>query len=365
MKVLALAAALVASLYVSTVKASEPVIALDPDNFDDYVGGKDALVEFYAPWCGHCKNLAPTYDQLGEAYAPFKDSVVIAKVDADAHKSLGQKYGVNGFPTIKWFPKGVSSPEDYSGGRSLEDFITFIGQKTGLKPKIKAPQTSVTVLTSGNFNEFVGTQNKNVLVEFYAPWCGHCKTLAPIYEKVAKDFAQEKDCVVANVDATASADLAEKYGVTGYPTIKFFPKGSSEATEYNGGRTEEDFLTFLNDKCGTQRTAGGGLSDSVGRVSGLNELVKKFISSKETRESVIEEVKTAAGKLTGAVKDHAAYYVKTMEKVVKSGEKHIETEYKRLEKLAKSAVAEQADSFSIRKNILSHFKSGGAEKEEL
>jgi protein disulfide-isomerase A6 len=68
---------------------------------------------------------------LGEAYA--KSPVVIAKVDADAHKSLGQKFGVEGFPTLKWFPRGSpDSPEEYDGGRSLDDFVKYIKQKTGM-----------------------------------------------------------------------------------------------------------------------------------------------------------------------------------------------------------------------------------------
>lgn len=53
-------------------------------------------------------------------------------MDADAHRELGTKFGIQGFPTLKWFPKGSTSPEDYGGGRSLEDFMAFIKEKTGL-----------------------------------------------------------------------------------------------------------------------------------------------------------------------------------------------------------------------------------------
>lgn len=92
--------------------------------------------------------------------------------------------------------------------------------------------------------------------------CGHCKSLAPIYEKVAQAFQLEKDCVVANLDATTAEDVAGKYGVQGYPTIKFF-KPDGEVVEYQGGRGLDDFVKYLNKQCGTHRKADGSLNEDV------------------------------------------------------------------------------------------------------
>ena len=111
---LALATAAVALAAAPAVE--DGVTVLTPDNFKDVVG-KDVpvFVEFYAPWCGHCKSLAPEWAALAGAFSKA-DGVVIAKVDADAHKELGNDYDVKGFPTLKWFPAGSLKPEDYSGG---------------------------------------------------------------------------------------------------------------------------------------------------------------------------------------------------------------------------------------------------------
>lgn len=81
-------------------------------------------------------------------------------------------------------------------------------------------------LTTRPCNSILSATTANVFIKKNR--CGHCKNLAPTYEKVAKDFARESDCVVANLDATSSAGVAEKYEVKGYPTIKFFPKGEDK-----------------------------------------------------------------------------------------------------------------------------------------
>lgn len=136
------------------------------------ISGKPALVEFFAPWCGHCKNLAPVYEELGQAFAFAKDKVSIAKVDADREKELGKRFGIQGFPTLKWFDGKSNKPEDYNGGRDLESLSEFITKKTGIKPKKAAKLPShVQILTDTSFKTEIGS-DKDVLVAFTAPWCG-------------------------------------------------------------------------------------------------------------------------------------------------------------------------------------------------
>jgi len=88
---------------------------------------KDVLVKYYAPWCGHCKKLAPVWDELGEHFKDNKD-VVIAKFDATENEA--EQVSVQGYPTLKWYPKANKAGEDYSGDRELKDFIKFIDENT-------------------------------------------------------------------------------------------------------------------------------------------------------------------------------------------------------------------------------------------
>merc|ERR1711972_1113360 len=95
-------------------------------NFDELVtkSEKDVLVEFYAPWCGHCKKLTPVYDELGEKMA--EENVEIVKMDATAN-DVPAGFDVRGFPTIFWVKKG-DKPVSYNGGREVDDFVKYIAK---------------------------------------------------------------------------------------------------------------------------------------------------------------------------------------------------------------------------------------------
>jgi len=174
------------------VFVSSAPVTLTPENFDSIVdGSKNVFVKFYAPWCGHCKSMIPAFEEVANAFAK-ESSVVIADLDADSYKELGTKYGVSGFPTLKFFKQGSTTPVDYNGGREASEIIEFINGQAGTRSKISKPATAVVVLTPDNFNSVVLDSSKNVFVEFYAPWCGHCKKLTPIWEQLAGIFKTEK-----------------------------------------------------------------------------------------------------------------------------------------------------------------------------
>lgn len=142
-------------------------------DFDAFVALKQpALLEFFAPWCGHCKKLAPTYDELAAAFGndgkiSATNKVTIAKIDADKNRDLGNRFGIKGFPTLKWFDgTNLDTLEDYGGARDLDTLAKFVEDKTGKKSKIKLPPPPVAVqLTRDNFDKIVLDESKHVLVE--------------------------------------------------------------------------------------------------------------------------------------------------------------------------------------------------------
>lgn len=94
-------------------------------------------------------------------------------------------------------------------------------------------EKDVVVLKEANFSEFL-ERNPYVMVEFYAPWCGHCKALAPEYAEAATELKGE--AVLAKVDGTEESGLMDKYEVQGFPTLYFYADGVHKA--YSGLRTK-------------------------------------------------------------------------------------------------------------------------------
>jgi protein disulfide-isomerase A1 len=124
-------------------------------------------------------------------------------------------------------------------------------------------ESSVLALTKDTFDDAL-KNNKYLLVKFVAPWCGHCKALAPAYAAAAKQLADSgSEIKLATVDATIEQDLAQKYDVKGYPTIKFFSDGTT--LEYTGGRAQDDIVGWLKKKTGPA-------ADDLKTVDDLNKL---------------------------------------------------------------------------------------------
>ncbi|CUE72045.1 protein disulfide-isomerase A3-like, putative [Bodo saltans] len=131
LSVIALTALLVVGAFAS---GDENVIVLTDNTFDAQLSTVPvALVEFYAPWCGHCKNLEPKWNEAADKIAASSEyeGIRLAKIDADAEKMVPGKNRVTGFPTIKMFRFGQFS-EDFEGDRSVEGILSFLKKKNAV-----------------------------------------------------------------------------------------------------------------------------------------------------------------------------------------------------------------------------------------
>ena len=187
------------------------------------------LVEFYAPWCGHCKNLAPSWELAAKQ---LKGVVKVGAVDMTTDQEIGAPYDVKGFPTLKWFGFDKKKPEDYNAGRDADAIREFAigkiksevngrlnkktksssdGEKKQNNQKQQEPITDkdVIVLDDANFDSVVYGSKDIWLVEFYAPWCGHCKALEPEWNAAAASLKGKVK--LAKVDATVNEKLARRF----------------------------------------------------------------------------------------------------------------------------------------------------------
>ena len=106
-------------------------------------------------------------------------------------------------------------------------------------------ENNVRIVVGKNFPEVVYDKTKDVVVEFYAPWCGHCKELAPHYERLATELKEISSVVIAKIDATLNEVDGQE--VSGLPTIRFYPGNDKKAIEFGGERTFDGLLNFVKE----------------------------------------------------------------------------------------------------------------------
>jgi len=141
------------------IAEEENVLVLNKDNFDEALQLHPMiLVEYYAPWCGHCKSLAPKYAAAATKLKEEGSDIKLAKVDATVEKELGEKAGVQGFPTLKLYKNGAMM--DYGGGRDTDKIIAWLKKKTGpaaaelkTKEEVEAFWDSANLVVIGLFKD--------------------------------------------------------------------------------------------------------------------------------------------------------------------------------------------------------------------
>ena len=258
------------------------VIQLNKSNFNRLVVESSDiwLIEFYgkcffylAPWCGLCKTIVPEFESISKY---LRGVIKVGVVNMEEERSVGSPYNIKAYPTIMFFGADKSKPIDFKGdlaaknlaqwtfnqakkivmdrieGNSEEPNADFnderqIEEEEGIvikkiedlkkeednssesKNKSESKEETVTdepdvvILTDSNFDSVLRKSDSLWLIEFYAPWCGHCKKLEPQWNMAAKELRGKVK--LGKVDCTVHKKIASLFSINGYPTIYVFPPG--------------------------------------------------------------------------------------------------------------------------------------------
>jgi len=146
-------------------------------------------------------------------------------------------------------------------------------------------------------------------------------------------------------------------------TLKWFPKTNKKGEDYLGGRTAQDFVSYINEKTGTHRTVGGGFTESAGRILEFDNLITKFLATDPSnRKDIVSEAEQLQG--TSSVTAHQnkemiKHYINYMKKIAEGATDYVEKEINRLQKLVESTATNIKHKAGMYKriNILKLFRT--------
>ncbi|KAK3530698.1 hypothetical protein QTP86_032193, partial [Hemibagrus guttatus] len=197
-------------------------------------------------------------DDFTAAARDFKETILFIKIDVTTEVSHVLNYfglSASDAPALRFINTDTLKKFTMTEAAINKDTLKRFCQDVldgKIKPHLKSEdipkdwdKNPVKVLVGKNFEQVAFDETKNVFVEFYAPWCGHCKELAPEWEKLGEKYKDHENIIIAKMDATAND--AEEVTVQGYPTLKYFPAGTDrKVIDYNGKRDLETFVKFLD-----------------------------------------------------------------------------------------------------------------------
>ncbi|PON76813.1 Protein disulfide isomerase [Parasponia andersonii] len=201
------------------------------------------------------KKVVPIFQDAAKSFKGKLIFVYVETDNEDVGKPVSEYFGVSGdAPTVLAYTGNDDAKKFVLDKEVTLDSVKAFGEdflEDKLKPFFKSdpiPETNdgdVKIVVGNNFDEIVLDESKDVLLEIYAPWCGHCQALEPTYNKLAKHLRGIESIVIAKMDGTTNEHPRAKSD--GFPTLLFFPAGnkSFDPITVDTDRTVVAFYKFL------------------------------------------------------------------------------------------------------------------------
>ena len=195
-------------------------------NFNDILKNSNTpiVVDFWAPWCGPCKMLTPIFEKISEEY---EDEIKFLKVNVDENPATAIKYNIQWIPSILVFKDNqvlktlvwVKPEQEYK-----MEFDQLLWENSNTENN-QINEQKWWILNAKWIEAFTNAlednKDKLVIVDFWAPWCGPCRMLAPTLEKISEEYKDKLQIVKVNVDEPENQQLAMQFQVSSIPAIAF------------------------------------------------------------------------------------------------------------------------------------------------
>ncbi|KAJ6735828.1 PROTEIN DISULFIDE ISOMERASE [Salix viminalis] len=195
-------------------------------------------------------SIKTNYQEVAEQHK--RDGLIFLLGDLDASQRALQYYGLKEDQAPLLFIETTGGKKYLKSNLESDHIAHWMKEyKEGRVPPFiksepipEANKEPVKVVVADSLDDLVTKSGKNVLLEFYAPWCGHCQKLAPILEEIAVSYQSDADVLIAKLDATANDVPSDTYDVEGFPTV-YLRSASGKLVQYEGDRTKQDIIDFI------------------------------------------------------------------------------------------------------------------------
>ncbi|KAK4149926.1 hypothetical protein C8A00DRAFT_18465 [Chaetomidium leptoderma] len=267
-----------------------PVLQVDAKDYDRLIAKSNytSIVEFYAPWCGHCQNLKPAYEKAAKNLEGLA-KVAAVNCDDDANKPLCGSLGVQGFPTLKIVrpKKGGGKPmvQDYQGQRTASAMVDAVVQQMN---------NYVVKVEDKSLDKFLGDKSETPKAILFT----EKGTTSALLKSIAIDFA---DVITIGQARNKEAKAVETFGIEKFPTLVLLPGGDAPAVTYDGELKKDAMVKFLS-QAGQPNpdSPPNGKGNGNGKGKGKKDKEKKTGKASDKSSASEAKSKTTSSKTSSA-----------------------------------------------------------------